>query len=242
MIRQPWWRIGGWVKDRLLSSGRAVCELFYPRICTVCGESLVKGEEYLCTACLADFPFSDQDYATQEELLLNFDVACRPEKLFSLFYYNKFSPYKNLIYRIKYRSHRSLGVYLGRLLGEKIKNECEADCIIPVPLHPKREKERGFNQAREIAVGMAGVMGVDIYDDVLFRVRNNASQTGKNASERLQNVEHIFELRDPVKIIGKQVLLVDDVITTGATVGACLQVLSQAGNVRFCLGCLAQTV
>jgi len=111
-----------------------------------------------------------------------------------------------------------------------------------VPLHPKREKERGFNQAREIACGMAETIGVDIYDDVLFRVRNNASQTGKNASERLKNVEHIFELRNPAKITGKKVLLVDDVITTGATIGACLQVLAQAGNVRFSLGCLAQTV
>lgn len=242
MARRPWLRIGGRIKDSLLSAGRAVCELFYPRICTVCGESLMKGEMYLCTTCLADFPFSDQDYATQEEVLFHFDVACRPEKLYSLFYYNKFSPYKNLIYRIKYRSHRALGSYLGHLLGEKIKNECEADCIIPVPLHPKREKERGFNQAREIAYGMAETLGVDIYDDVLFRVRNNASQTGKNASERLKNVEHIFELRNPSKIAGKKVLLVDDVITTGATIGACLQVLAQAGNVRFSLGCLAQTV
>lgn len=96
MTRQLGLRIGRWLKDRLLSSGRAVCELFYPRICTVCGESLMKGEVYLCTACLADFPFSDQAYAIQEDVLLNFDAAYRPEKLFSLFYYNKFSPYKNL--------------------------------------------------------------------------------------------------------------------------------------------------
>ena len=108
MTRQLGLRIGRWLKDRLLSSGRAVCELFYPRICPVCGESLMKGEVYLCTACLADFPFSDQAYAIQEDVLLNFDAAYRPEKLFSLFYYNKFSPYKNLIYRIKYRSHRSI--------------------------------------------------------------------------------------------------------------------------------------
>ena len=91
MTRRLGLRIGRWLKDRLLSSGRAVCELFYPRICTVCGESLMKGEVYLCTACLADFPFSDQAYAIQEDVLLNFDAAYRPEKLFSLFYYNKFS-------------------------------------------------------------------------------------------------------------------------------------------------------
>ena len=204
MTRQLGLRIGRWLKDRLLSSGRAVCELFYPRICTVCGESLMKGEVYLCTACLADFPFSDQAYAIQEDVLLNFDAAYRPEKLFSLFYYNKFSPYKNLIYRIKYRSHRSLGIYLGRLLGEKIKNECEADCIIPVPLHPKREKERGFNQAREIACGMAETIGVDIYDDVLFRVRNNASQTGRMQAKGLKMSSIFLSCAIPLKLQEKR--------------------------------------
>ena len=84
MTRQLGLRIGRWLKDRLLSSGRAVCELFYPRICTVCGESLMKGEVYLCTACLADFPFSDQAYAIQEDVLLNFDAAYRPEKLLNI--------------------------------------------------------------------------------------------------------------------------------------------------------------
>lgn len=106
----------------------------------------------------------------------------------------------------------------------------------------QKGKRKGLIKPGKLHCGMAETIGVDIYDDVLFRVRNNASQTGKNASERLKNVEHIFELRNPAKITGKKVLLVDDVITTGATIGACLQVLAQAGNVRFSLGCLAQTV
>ena len=168
------------------------------------GESLMKGEVYLCTACLADFPFSDQAYAIQEDVLLNFDAAYRPEKLFSLFYYNKFSPYKNLIYRIKYRSHRSLGIYLGRLLGEKIKNECEADCIIPVPLHPKREKERGFNQAREIACGMAETIGVDIYDDVLFRVRTMHRKPGRMQAKGLKMSSIFLSCAIPLKLQEKR--------------------------------------
>lgn len=242
MQSQVWDKIRKGFKDGLLSGGRAIVELFFPRICIVCGESLMRGEKYMCSACLADFPFSDPDYATQENVLNHFNEYCRPENLFSLFYYNKFSPYKNLIYRIKYRFHKELGVYLGRMLGERIQNECRADCIIPVPLHPEREKIRGFNQAGEIARGISEVLGIEVYDDVIFRIQNNASQTGKSVSERLKNVAHIFELRNPQKITGHHILLVDDVITTGATIGACLEVLTQVEEVRISLGCLAQTV
>ena len=236
------WRFGAFLKGVLSASGKVVAGLFYPRVCCVCGEGLVRGEEYMCTACLADFPFADEDFGWQPEMGSCWDSACRPEKLYALYYYNKFSPYKNLIYQIKYDSHKMLGRYLGRMLGQKIRGKCTADCIVPVPLHPKREKARGFNQAREIACGLADVLEIPVYDDVIGRIQNNASQTGKNASERLKNVANIFELRQPQKIRGRHVLLVDDVITTGATVGACLRVLSGAGKVRFSLGCLAQTL
>lgn len=225
-----------------LTSGKAVVGLLYPRVCCVCGEGLVRGEEYLCSGCLADFPFSDEDFCTQQEIGAQWEPVYRPEKLYSLYYYNKFSPYKNLIYQVKYDSHKMLGRYLGCMLGQKIVGKCTADCIVPVPLHPKREKARGFNQAREIACGMAEVLKIPVYDDVIYRIRNNASQTGKSANERFENVAHIFELRNPQKIKGRHVLLVDDVITTGATVGACLRALCAAGEVRFSLGCLAQTV
>lgn len=220
----------------------ALTDLHYPQVCEVCGESLVKGEKYLCTACLADFPFADQAYAAGENVLVRFEESCRPEKLHSLFYYNKFSRYKQLIYLIKYESYRQLGVYLGRMLGERIAGVCGADCIVPIPLHKKREKERGFNQSLEIARGVGEVLHLEILEDVVFRVHNNVSQTGKNAAERLKNVENIFELHYPDKISERHVLLLDDVITTGATIGSCLQVLSEAPGVTFSLGCLAQTV
>lgn len=234
--------IGKLWKNCLLTWGKAVVELFYPRICVVCEKSLVRGEEYLCSVCLADFPFSDEAYSTQTNVLMHIDESYRPEMLFSLYYYNKHSPYKQLIYRVKYLSHRVLGRRLGRMLGEKMRGHCHADCIVPVPLHPKREKTRGFNQAAEIAKGIADVLHIPVFEDVICRVRNNVSQTGKNAAERLENVENLFEMRCAQKIRGRHVLLVDDVITTGATIGACLRVLSHAEDVRFSLGCLAQTV
>lgn len=230
------------IKQECLAGWTFLLGLFYPETCGVCGESLVKDEKYLCTSCLADFPLADRDFPLGRKVLEHFEESCRPRELFVLFYYNKFSPYKNLIYLVKYRSQRELGVYLGRMLGKQMLGKCEADCIIPVPLHKKREKQRGFNQAREIARGISEVTGIPLRDDVLFRVKNNVSQTGKNAAERLKNVENIFELRNPAAIRGKHILLVDDVITTGATLGACLQKLALVPGVRFSLGCLAQTM
>lgn len=220
----------------------SLVDLLFPQVCLVCERSLVRGEKYLCSHCLADFPFTDEDLMTGEKVLGQFDDSFRPEKLHSLFYYNKYSDYKNLIYAVKYHSYQQLGAYLGRMLGEKIKYSCQADCIIPIPLHPKREKERGFNQAFEIARGLREVLGIELLGDVVIRVKNNVSQTGKNAAERQKNVRDIFQLLQASQIIGRHVLLVDDVITTGATIGSCLQVLAGAGQVKFSLGCLAQTV
>lgn len=220
----------------------ALLDLFYPRLCEVCGSVLVQGENYLCTSCLADFPFVDEDFVTDRGVLDNFNEHFRPEALHALFYYNKYSDYKNLVYRVKYHSNRKLGVYLGRMLGQKIIHRCQADCVVPIPLHPRRERERGFNQAREIARGVCEVLGVELLDNVVERKCNNVSQTGKNATERLENVSGIFELRRPELIRGRHVLLLDDVITTGATVGSCLEALAAAGNVRFSLACLARTV
>lgn len=214
-------------------------ELFYPRLCPVCGNSLVEGEYYICTNCLADFPFSDSDYALGGQVQDSFAEYIRPQEIYTLFYYNKYSDYRHLIYAIKYHSKKKLGIYLGRMLGMHLKSGLRIDYIIPVPLHPRREKERGFNQAFQIALGINEVLGVEILDDVVVRVGDNVSQTGKSAEERRENVENIFELRNPQKIQGCHVLVVDDVITTGATIGACLYALAAVGDVRFSLGCLA---
>jgi len=219
----------------------ALTEFLMPRVCPVCRNGLARGEEHLCTSCLADFPFAHPDLDKSGKILEGFDPCLRPEKLHALFYYDKYAAYKNLIYAVKYRSSRLLGVYLGRMLGEHMAGRCRADCIVPVPLHPKRLRQRGFNQAAEIAAGVQRVLQIELLEQVLCRVRNNVSQTGKNAEDRKKNVENIFRLCEPSRIAGRHVLLLDDVITTGATVAACMRELSKAGNVTFSLGCLACT-
>ena len=209
----------------------ALIDLLYPRLCVVCRKGLTRGENFVCTSCLYDFPFSDVSVSSDREL---------PGKIYSLFYYNKYSDYKNLIHAVKYRSKKELGIFLGRMLGERLQ-EVRVDGIVPVPLHPKREKKRGFNQSYQIALGVAEVLQAEIWDKVIVRTRNNVTQTSLEPEERKKNVENIFALTDAAKVAGKHVLVIDDVVTTGATVHACMKTLAEAGEVRFTLACLART-
>lgn len=230
-------------KDRgiCLSFLYALIDLLYPRLCVVCRKSLTRGEHFLCTSCLYDFPFSDTRFSSDRDLLAGWEGEGTPDKIHSLFYYNKFSDYKNLIHAVKYRSRKELGVFLGRMLGERLCGEVRVDGIIPVPLHPEREKKRGYNQSYQIALGVAEILQLDIWDNIVVRTKNNVSQTGLEPEERRKNVETVFALKDAAKIAGKHVLVIDDVITTGATVHACMKTLAEAGDVHFALACLART-
>ncbi|GHV65132.1 amidophosphoribosyltransferase [Bacteroidia bacterium] len=216
---------------------QAFIDLLYPPLCTVCKKTLVQGEEYICSFCLAEFPFSDAVFTKE----LPFSEGCKyPEAIHTLFYYNKFSKYSGLILAVKYASRQKLGLYLGRMLGEKMGTGI-FDGIIPVPLHPKKEKKRGFNQSYQIALGIASVLHTDIWNNVLVRQINNPTQTGKNSMERAQNVANVFALSNGDGAIGKHVLLVDDVITTGATLCSCIEALSPVEGLRVSIGCLGQT-
>ena len=204
------------------------------------GRASPGGERFLCTDCLYDFPFSDVYFSSKRELFAGLEEEGCSGKIYSLFYYNKFSDYKNLIHAVKYRSRKELGVFLGRMLGERLRGMVQVDGIVPVPLHPERER-KGFNQSYQIALGVAEILQVEIWDNVVIRTRNNVSQTGLEPEERKKNAEDVFTLADAAAIAGKHVLLIDDVITTGATVHACMKTLAGAGGVRFTLACLACT-
>ncbi|MDR2131110.1 MAG: ComF family protein [Odoribacteraceae bacterium] len=213
-----------------------VLALFYPSTCVVCEDVLVSGEEYICTRCRRDLPYS---YAGHPELELKFAGVCRIDPVYSLFHYHRESRYKNLIYNIKYYGNKNLGVFIGKLLGEKIKGKVAAEIILPVPLHRKRERKRGFNQSAQIARGISSVLHLPVREDVIRRVCNNPSQTGLNSGERTKNVENIFAIEARELLAGKHVLLVDDVVTTGATLTSCLKELGTVPGIRVSVACLA---
>ena len=212
--------------------------LLYPRTCVVCGDVLVDGELFLCSACLSGLPLNE-GVDEEADRVLTDDLGI--EHLYWLFRYDRASDFHKLVYAIKYRSNRELGVWAGKMLGERMQDDRGIDCVIPVPLHPEREKERGFNQAFMIGMGIASVLGVRVESGVLSRVVNTSSQTGLERGQRADNVAEAFELRDTVCVEGCHVLLVDDVVTSGATIRACMIELSKIKGVRVSVACLGKS-
>ncbi len=212
---------------------RGLLRLFYPPACVVCDTPLVRGECFICTHCLSEFPYAEGAFSVELE---NNSAEC-----YVLFHYNKQSRYRKLVYAVKYHSGKELGYYLGGLLGKRLKRVEEIDAVVPVPLHPRKKRKRGYNQSRQIAAGVAEALGKPLWDDVAVKIRHTPSQTGKNATDRRKNVENVFHLCAPERIRGCRLLVVDDVITTGATLSSFLHTLSEAGDVYLTVACLGRT-
>jgi ComF family protein len=157
------------------------------------------------------------------------------ERATALFYYEPHAETANILYEMKYKNHPEIGEVMGRLMARELQmsNFFEGiDGIIPVPLAKKRQRQRGYNQSHELAKGISEITGLPIYNKVVRRTVFEGSQTSLGRWERNENVEHVFELKDASTIQGKHLLLVDDVVTTGATVLACAKELCKAGNVK----------
>ena len=160
----------------------------------------------------------------------------------SLFRLEKGSAYQVLLHDLKYRSNLRAGLYLGRLLGLALKQACLSDCdlMIPVPLHPKKLKQRGYNQSEIIARGASEVTGIPVANHLVRRTRHQRSQTLMSRQERFENMVTAFTLcDDPPDLNGKKILIIDDVVTTGATLEACTQVLIDRFHGQICIATVA---
>lgn len=202
----------------------ALIGLFYPSICAACGNTLFKWEHIVCTRCKAFLPKTGYELNEDNPLARMFYGKVQLKAVTACFFFSKEGKVQHLIHELKYKSNTDAGVFLGQELGKCIKKAPlfqGIDYLIPVPLHPKREKERGYNQSLMIARGISEVTGISIGEKYLVRSVNTATQTHKSKEERWKNVKDIFEVKHPEQLEGKYVLLIDDVLTTGATLEAC---------------------
>lgn len=209
--------------------------LFFPRYCMGCGEPLTRGEELLCTFCLFHLPrtFFHQDPANPAARV--FWGRVRLEMATSFVFFHKGGNVQELLHQLKYQGRKEIGNYLGRLYGYELGDtQCfrDVDLIVPVPLHPHKLRKRGYNQSRCFADGLSETLGIPVEDDCLYRKTDSATQTRRSRYQRWENVEDIFGVRNTERIAGKHLLLVDDVITTGATIEACAGILLQLGGTR----------
>lgn len=227
----------------LLSPLRALLHLFVPRCCAVCGGTLVEGEHLLCTACRWGMPLTGSAGDPENPVRQKMHALIGAEQAASLFYYQKRSGYDAMIYRFKYHGQAALSYALGRWLGSELKRSGlydDVEAIVPVPLHPLRLIRRGYNQSELLARGIGSVLGVPVRAGALVRKVHNRSQTHRPGTDRWENVEGIFAVRAPRRLAGRHLLLVDDVLTTGATLSACAEAIRAcAAGCRLSVATLA---
>jgi ComF family protein len=220
----------------MISFWSRLLDLISPRLCVVCGNRLAVTEETLCSKCYLHLPRTDFANDLYENMMAKlFWGQIKLEKATALFYYEPHAETAQILYELKYKNHPEIGVVMGRMMAKELMKSGlfeDIDALVPVPLAKKRERERGYNQSLELAKGVSEVTGLPIANLVIRRTKFVGSQTKRGRWERNENVEHVFELVDD-HISDQHLLLIDDVVTTGATVIACAKEMQKASNVKI---------
>ena len=218
--------------------------LFYPRYCRGCYNSLVKGEDLICTQCLLEMPKSYYHLQRENPFFLKFRGRLPVTHVMTLYKFVKESRVQQVLHALKYKQQPELGEMLGKVYGQDLleadfKNSF--DLIIPVPLHVSRRRIRGYNQSEEFGKGLSRMLEVPCDDSYMARKARTETQTHKTKLSRWENVENIFYVVNRKPIAEKRVLLVDDVVTTGATLEACGRAILDAGCSQLSIACIAAT-
>lgn len=227
-----------WISDLL--------DIIFPRRCCVCGEILSAQEQHICLNCLYALPRVEPHIAEEIEKIFwgKIDI----ERATSFIYYQKGSPYNSIIHALKYKGQPWIGMRFASMAAAELNEKGffdGIDAIIPVPLSGKKKSKRGYNQCDYIAEGISHATGIPVLKGIVERSISNKTQTDKNRDERWENVKGIFALRKPEQLEGKHILLVDDILTTGATLASCASTIQAGCNCKtsiFTLGYTSQTV
>ena len=218
-------------------------ELLYPKLCGGCGNHLYENEEVVCVYCRASLPLSGEcDFENNASEKLFWGKVSITAAASFLFFQKKSST-QHLLHQLKYQQKENIGEWLGEQFAYSLQSKgrfAAVEIIIPIPLHPSRIKFRGYNQCDAIARGMASVLQIPIVNGVLTRSVATQSQTKKNRFQRFENMESVFSVSQASAIKGKNILLLDDVLTTGATLISAAQVLQQAGSNKLFVGAVAK--
>ncbi|MEO9572337.1 MAG: ComF family protein [Polaribacter sp.] len=218
--------------------------LFYPELCANCENQLTKNENVICTFCRHDLPLTNFKDYSENKISKSFYGRINVEKANSLLFYRKEGITKKLIHKLKYKGNEEIGSFFGNWLGEILKENKELstiDFIIPVPLHHKKLKQRGYNQVSKFGERLSFYLKKPFVEDVLERNFTSKTQTFKARFERFNNIDTKFQLKDISTVKNKHILLIDDVITTGATLEACAKELQKSENVKVSILTMAYT-
>lgn len=218
--------------------------LFYPNLCANCEKTLLQNETFVCTICINDLPIIDDNKHTNVTLMSNFYGKVPVQAVRSFLFYRKKGVTQKLIHQLKYKNQPEIGLFIADWFGEKLKKLnifVDVDYIIPVPLHSKKFKKRGYNQVTMFGERLSDILNIEYKSDILIRTSKNKTQTLKQRFERFSNNKTKFKLVDTTFFENKHVLLIDDVITTGATLEACVNELLKTQNITISVATMAYT-
>jgi ComF family protein len=216
--------------------------LIYPNVCRSCSEILNNSERIVCIKCIYNLPYTFFEKEIENEVYKLFLGRVPIEFASALCLFSPTGTIRDLLHQLKYGGQSEIGIKLGNILGKSLmesKYFTKPDVIIPVPMHPKKLKKRGYNQAEMIAIGVSEILNVEIQTEGLLKILNTKTQTKKSKFDRWINVERSFDSSKDVVITNKNILLIDDVVTTGATLEACSSSLHKMGNNKISLATLA---
>ncbi len=204
--------------------------------------ALVRGEEMICSHCLLEMPRSRYHLERENPFYVRFRGRIPVRYVMTMFRFVKGSRVQHLLHALKYKNQPELGVALGRMYGQDLLEAeyvSEFDLIVPVPLHSSRKRNRGYNQSEEFGKGLAEILATECSDKLMRRRIGTETQTRKSKLNRWENVRQVFDVSRPERVEGKRILLVDDVVTTGATLEACGRSLLGAGTRELSIACIA---
>ncbi|MDX1544380.1 MAG: phosphoribosyltransferase family protein [Christiangramia sp.] len=219
-------------------------DLIYPPACHICEASLLKNEHLICTSCLHDLPVTKYHLDNENPVKKVFYGRIKLKNATALMHFRKKAGVQHLIHDLKYRGHREIGSYLGKWLGEELSAVPEyqnIDIVIPVPLHRTKLKQRGYNQVEDFGKEIAKAIDAEYHDDILLKISKTQSQTLKGRLSRWGRLEETLDIKNPEKAAHKHVLIVDDLVTTGATLEACAHKLLEIPGVELSVATMAIT-
>ena len=216
--------------------------LLFPELCAACGESLVANEHLICTGCRFNLPYTNFHLQPDNIVAQQFWGKIQLQGAYALFYFSKGGKVQNLMHRFKYKGIKGIGNLMGNIAGSQLVTNNvfkSVDVIIPVPLHQKRLRQRGFNQSTCFADGLADQLKAPVEENNLVRLAATETQTHRSRFERFKNMQEVFVVTNPDKLKNKHILLVDDVITTGATLEACGSQLLKVDGLKLSIATIA---
>ena len=220
----------------------SLINLFFPKVCYTCYDYLNDFESYICTTCRHNLPVTNFHFNNDNTVEKVFYGRAKIEHATALLRFEKKGIVQQLIHNLKYRGYEDIGDFLGAWLGNELKNidaYKTIDVIIPVPLHKNKLKKRGYNQVTKFAQQLAHCLNAEYNKESLIKITNTTSQVNKKRFARWSASNEHFNLKKPELLTNKHILLVDDIITTGATLEACINVINKAENVKISIATMA---